>query len=64
MALVTAVDDGVTRRVEDFTVTPYDLPDRCVAAYYPEANPLVPVALHDRASKTPAYKGVPVRIEA
>ena len=64
VALVTAVDDGVTRRVEGLTVTPYDLPAGCVAAYYPEANPLVPVALHDRASKTPAYKGVPVRIEA
>ena len=64
VALVTAVDDGVTRRVEGLTVTPYDLPAGCIAAYYPEANPLVPVALHDRASKTPAYKGVPVRIEA
>ena len=64
VALVTAVDDGVTRRVEGLTVTPYDLPAGCVAAYYPEANPLVPVALHERASKTPAYKGVPVRIEA
>ena len=64
VALVTAVDDGVTRRVEGLTVTPYDLPAGCIADYYPEANPLVPVALHDRASKTPAYKGVPVRIEA
>jgi molybdopterin-dependent oxidoreductase alpha subunit len=64
VALVTAVDDGVTRRVEGLTVTPYDLPAGCIAAYYPEANPLVPVSLHDRASKTPAYKGVPVRIEA
>jgi molybdopterin-dependent oxidoreductase alpha subunit len=64
VALVTAVDDGITRRVEGLTVTPYDLPAGCIAAYYPEANPLVPVSLHDRASKTPAYKGVPVRIEA
>ncbi len=63
VALVTAVDDGVTRRVEDFTVTPYDLPSGCIAAYYPEANPLVPLSWHDKASKTPAYKGVPVRIE-
>ena len=54
---------GVRRRVEDFTVTPYDLPSGCIAAYYPEANPLVPLSWHDKASKTPAYKGVPVRIE-
>ena len=50
--------------VEGLTVTAYDLPDRCVGAYYPETNPLVPLALHDEMSKTPAYKGTPVRIEA
>ncbi|MGN7868429.1 FdhF/YdeP family oxidoreductase [Paracoccus sp. 22332] len=64
VALVTAVDDQITRRVEGLSVTPYDLPRGCIAAYYPEANPLVPLSLHDQASKTPAYKGVPVRIEA
>ncbi|WP_374302446.1 FdhF/YdeP family oxidoreductase [Paracoccus sp. (in: a-proteobacteria)] len=62
--LVSAVEDGITRRVEGLTVVPYDLPAGCVAAYYPEANPLVPLAHHDIASKTPAYKGAPVRIEA
>ena len=41
-----------------------DTPRGCIAAYYPEANPLVPLSLHDQASKTPAYKGVPVWIEA
>ncbi len=64
VTLVSAVDDGVERRVEGYIVTPYDLPDRCVGAYYPEANPLVPLDLHDQASKTPAYKGAPVRIVA
>ena len=62
VTLVGATDDGVDRRVEGYVVTPYDLPDRCVGAYYPEANPLVPLDLHDEASKTPAYKGAPVRI--
>ncbi|MFC3169054.1 FdhF/YdeP family oxidoreductase [Paracoccus fontiphilus] len=64
VSLVSAVEDGITRRVEGLTVVPYDLPAGCVAAYYPEANPLVPLAHHDIASKTPAYKGAPVRIEA
>ena len=27
-------------------------------------NPLVPLWYHDKASKTPASKGVPVRIQA
>ena len=64
VALEGASGDGVDRRVEGYIVTPYDLPDRCVGAYYPEANPLIPLGLHDLASKTPAYKGAPVRIVA
>jgi molybdopterin-dependent oxidoreductase alpha subunit len=59
-----AVDDGVERRVEGLRVTAYDLPDACAAAYYPEANPLIPLGLHDELSKTPAYKGTPVRVRA
>ncbi|WP_210530155.1 FdhF/YdeP family oxidoreductase [Rubellimicrobium arenae] len=62
--LVCAEEDGHRREVGGLRVTAYDLPDRCLAAYYPEANPLVPLSLHDELSKTPAYKGTPVRIEA
>ena len=62
--LVCAEEDGHPRGVAGLTVTAYDLPDHCVAAYYPEVNPVIPVGLHDRMSKTPAYKGVPVRLEA
>jgi hypothetical protein len=43
-------------------VTPFALPSGCVGGYYPEMNPLVPLWLHEKASKTPASKGVPVRI--
>ena len=64
VALVGAEDGRGRRRVEGFKVTPYDLPDNCVAAYYPEANPLMPLDQHDILSKTPAYKGALVRIEA
>ena len=63
VALVTVSDDGISRRLEGLRVTPYDLPAGCVGAYYPETNPLVPLALHDEMSKTPAYKGATVRIE-
>jgi len=64
VTLVCAVDDGYDRRVSGLRVTPYRLPRRCVAAYYPETNPLVPLGLRDLKSLTPAYKGTPVRIEA
>ncbi|NDU99876.1 FdhF/YdeP family oxidoreductase [Pseudoroseicyclus tamaricis] len=63
VALVCALDDGVIRRVEGLAVTPYDLPPGCVAGYYPELNPLVPLSYHEKNSQTPAYKGTPVRLE-
>ncbi|MFC4256279.1 FdhF/YdeP family oxidoreductase [Altererythrobacter xixiisoli] len=54
--------DGIDRRVTGLSVTPYDLPPGTLAGYFPELNPLVPLWYHDRASKTPAAKSVPVRI--
>ena len=64
VALETDAGDGIVRRVEGLEVTPFLLPDGCLGAYYPEANPLVPLSHHDEQSKTPAYKAVPVRIVA
>ncbi|PIL22091.1 CbbBc protein [Puniceibacterium antarcticum] len=64
VSLITAIEPDVVRRVMDFSVTPYDLPDGCVAGYYPELNPLVPLSYHEKNSQTPAYKGTPVRIVA
>ena len=61
--LVGDAGDDVRRVVGGLTVTPFDLPDGCLGGYYPEMNPLVPLWYHDAASKTPASKGVPVRIE-
>lgn len=63
VSLVCDIHDGIERKVGGLTVTPYDLPARCVAGYFPELNPLVPLGYHDRKSQTPAYKGTPVRIE-
>ena len=64
VTLVCAVEDGEDRRVRGLKVQPYDLPPGCVAGYYPELNPLVPLGYHEKNSQTPAYKGTPVRIEA
>ena len=33
------VVDGTERVVHGLRITPYDLPNACAAAYYPEANP-------------------------
>jgi molybdopterin-dependent oxidoreductase alpha subunit len=64
VGLKTDAGDGVHRQVDGLTVTPFLLPRGCVASYYPEMNPLVPLSHHDQESKTPAGKGVPVRIVA
>ncbi|MCD2325366.1 FdhF/YdeP family oxidoreductase [Sphingomonas sp. IC-56] len=64
VALVSDAEDGVHREVGGLVVTPFSLPNGCVAAYYPEMNPLMPLSHHDRLSKTPAAKSVPVRIKA
>jgi len=60
--LTTAVDDGVERVVRQFQIVPYDIPGGCCAAYFPEANPLVPLGHHDQKAHTPAYKAVPVTL--
>ena len=64
VTLVGDAGDGVHRAVTGLKVTPFNLPGGCVGGYYPEMNPLVPLWYHDKASKTPASKGVPVRIQA
>jgi len=60
---ITGEYKGVTRRAEKFIVVPYDIPRRCLAAYFPEANVLVPVDSHARGSKTPVSKRVVVKIK-
>jgi molybdopterin-dependent oxidoreductase alpha subunit len=55
-------DDGQDRRLRGFTLVAHDLPRGCLAAYYPEANPLLPLSERDQRSGTPAYKSMPVRM--
>jgi anaerobic selenocysteine-containing dehydrogenase len=61
--LVSEWDDGVTRRAERFRLVEYDTPKGCVAAYYPETNPLVPLDSQAEESGTPTSKSVIVRLE-
>jgi molybdopterin-dependent oxidoreductase alpha subunit len=63
ITLCTDAGDGVERQLAGLTVTPFNLPTGCVGGYYPEMNVLVPLWYHDKESKTPASKGVPVRLK-
>jgi molybdopterin-dependent oxidoreductase alpha subunit len=45
-----------------FHAIPYNIPCGCAAAYFPEADVVVPIGHTDRESGTPASKAVPVSI--
>ena len=53
---------AVTARCAGLRVAAYDIPEGCIAGYYPECNPLIPLWHHAKRTKVPAAKSVPVRI--
>ncbi|WP_337014695.1 FdhF/YdeP family oxidoreductase [Leclercia sp. AS011] len=59
--ITTALPDS-QQRLDDITLVAYCIAPGTVAAYYPEANVLVPLNYLDKESGTPSYKSVPVRI--
>lgn len=59
---VTSEYEGVQRTIHNFKVVSYDIPKRCIGAYFPEANPLVPVDLINPETHTPVSKNIVVRI--
>ncbi|MEJ8279619.1 FdhF/YdeP family oxidoreductase [Pseudonocardia spirodelae] len=61
--LVGEWTDGVERRADDFRLVSYSTPKGCIAAYYPETNPLIPLDSFAEASRCPTSKWVVVRLE-
>jgi molybdopterin-dependent oxidoreductase alpha subunit len=59
--LTSHFDDG-ERHVNRFIVVPYPIPKGCAAAYFPEANPLVPLGSQAKRSETPASKSIIISI--
>ncbi|MBM7047083.1 MULTISPECIES: FdhF/YdeP family oxidoreductase [Rhizobium] len=57
----TALPSG-GKRLLKLTAISYDISEGSVAAYYPEANCLIPLDYQDKESGTPSYKSIPVRI--
>src|SRR5208337_1248542 len=54
--------DGIRRVVSGFWAKPHSIPVGSIGAYYPETNPLLPLAYHDLKSGTPAAKSIPVLV--
>jgi anaerobic selenocysteine-containing dehydrogenase len=59
---LTSHFQGDVRTAAHFQVAPYEIPRRCTATYFPEANPLVHVGSVSEISNTPASKSVIITI--
>jgi molybdopterin-dependent oxidoreductase alpha subunit len=62
LVVATTVADDAVREVRGLRLTSYDIPRGCVAGYYPECNPLIPLWHHAQGSQVPAAKSIPIRI--
>ena len=54
---------GEERLARKFVIVPYDIPRRCAATYFPEANLLVPIGSVAEKSNTPTSKYVIISIQ-
>lgn len=61
---ITSHFQGRTRSAAHFLAIPYNIPRGCAAAYFPEANVLVPVESVAEISNTPTSKSVIVTVAA
>ena len=61
---ITSYWKGETRHANDFLAIPYDMPRGSAAAYFPEANVLIPVDSTADESNTPTSKSVIITVEA
>ena len=61
---ITSHFEDVERCVSGFAVVPYDIPIDCAAAYFPEANPLIPLKSVAKRSFTPTSKCVVISVRS
>ena len=54
--------DGMERIAHKFLIVEYDIPEKCIATYFPETNVLVPIKSVADVSNQPASKSVLVKI--
>ena len=59
---LTSHFEDVERHVRRFVVVPYPIPPGCAAAYFPEANPLVPLGSTADRSGTPTSKSIVISL--
>jgi molybdopterin-dependent oxidoreductase alpha subunit len=59
---ITSVWHDGERSVQGFILVDYDIPEGCLASYFPETNPLVPLDSFAERAGTPTSKSIPVRL--
>jgi molybdopterin-dependent oxidoreductase alpha subunit len=62
--IISEWTDGSTRRAQQFRTVAYPTARGCAAAYFPEANVLVPLDSTAKRSNQPASKEIVVRLES
>lgn len=62
--MVSLWNDGRERCAEGFTLVAYDIPEGQAAAYFPEANGLVPLESYGDSSFTPTSKFIAIKLKA
>ncbi len=62
VTLETIASDSIARNVRGLRLKVYDIPEGCIAGYYPECNPPIPLWHHAKESMVPAAKSIPVRM--
>ena len=60
---ITSHFEGEIRTATLFLAIPYDTPRGCAAAYYPEANVLVPIRARANISQTPTSKSIIITVK-
>ena len=60
---LTSHFEDTQRHAQRFIVVPYPIPKGCAAAYFPEANPLVPLNSFAERSLTPTSKSIIITIQ-
>ncbi|MFZ6657928.1 FdhF/YdeP family oxidoreductase [Undibacterium sp. TJN19] len=60
--LESLCDDNKRRQVKRFMLVEYNIPQGCLAAYFPETNGLVPLSSFADYARTPTSKSIPVII--
>ena len=60
---VTSHFNGEERKANNFKIVSYNIPEGCIASYFPETNVLVPINSTAKKSNTPVSKFVEVSLE-